>query len=94
MDLMPLDPSWCSFHTSGGLTAPYHLKSLLTQGKNTHLRMEFEKEVPFQLGKEYCGGYLNILEGESAFFESPDKPFWKDFFDKFSKKSLEYRVET
>ena len=56
--------------------------------------MEFEKEVPFQLGKEYCGGYLNILEGESAFFESPDKPFWKDFFDKFSKKSLEYRVET
>ena len=56
--------------------------------------MEFEKEVPFQLGKEYCGGYLNILEGESAFFESPDKPFWKDFFGKFSKKSLEYRVET
>ena len=91
---MSLDLSWCSFHISGGLNAPYHLKILLTQGKNTHLRMEFEKEVPFQLGKEYCGGYLNILEGESAFFESPDKPFWKDFFDKFSKKSLEYRVET
>ena len=56
--------------------------------------MEFEKEVPFQLGKEYCGGYLSILEGESTFCESPDKPFWKDFFDKLSKKSIEYRVET
>ena len=56
--------------------------------------MEFEKEVPFQLGKEYCGGYLSILEGESTFFESPDKPFWKIFFDKLSKKSIEYQVET